>query len=195
MQEAGFRALGLDSTYELFEVHPDDLPAAVAEKRQRGYAGWNVTVPHKNAMIDLVDEVDPTALLIGSVNTIVNRDGKLHAYSTDGFGLATSIKRSFDVPVAGGTFLFWGCGGAAQATAGYFAANGAASIILVNRTVAKAENLAMLLSQINPDCTVSVFSIGDSKAILKQLDSVDVFIQSTSIGLHPDDPISVPEEL
>ena len=195
MQEAGFRALNLDATYELFEVHPDDLAESVAEKRNNGYAGWNVTVPHKNAMIDLVDEVDPTARLIGSVNTIVNRGGKLQAYSTDGFGLETSIKRSFNMPLAGGTFLFWGCGGAAQATAGHFAANGAASIILVNRTIAKADSLAMVLAKINSDCAVSVFDINDSNAILKQLEGVDVFIQSTSIGLHADDPISVPEEL
>ena len=195
MQEAGFRELGIDASYELFEVSPDDLAAAVSDKRMRGYRGWNVTVPHKNAMMDCVDVVEPTARLIGSVNTIVNRDGLLHAYSTDGYGLETSIKRSFDVDVAGNVFLFWGCGGAARATAGHFAANGADSIILVNRTIAKAENLAMVLSEINSDCAVTVLGADDVNPIRTQLEGVDVFIQSTSVGLHVDDPISVPEEL
>ncbi len=195
MQEAGFRAVGIDGSYELFEIPPEGLADKVAQLKDEGYRGWNITVPHKTAMIDLVDEVEPTARLAESINTVVNRDGVLSAYSTDGYGLEMSIRRAFDVPLSGNHFLFWGAGGATKATATYFAAQGACAITIVNRTVAKAEKLGEIIKRIAPDCGVTVFAPNEVQAIAAQLSDVDVLIQSTSVGLHKDDPISVPEEL
>lgn len=195
MQEAGFQAVGIDASYELFEVPPEGLADKVAELKEEGYRGWNITVPHKTAMMDLVDEIEPTAALAKSVNTVVNNDGYLSAYSTDGYGLEMSVKRSFGVGLAGNHFLFWGTGGAAKATAGYFAGQGARRITLVNRTVAKAEALAEIINQVAPDCDVKVLGTDQTDALKGLLEDVAVLIQSTSIGLHADDPLSLPEEL
>ena len=106
MQEAGFRAIGQDASYELIEVHPDKLAAKVAEMKAAGFKGWNITVPHKTAMAELVDEITPAARLARSINTVCNKDGKLLGYSTDGYGLEMSIKESFQTDIKDNHFLF-----------------------------------------------------------------------------------------
>ena len=195
MQGAGFRAAGIDATYELIEVPPEKLTDQVEQMKAEGFCGWNITVPHKLAMMELVDEVDPAARIAGSVNTVINRDGHLSAYSTDGYGLARSIQESFDVGLTGGHFLFWGAGGAARATSVHFALEDARMLTIVNRTRSKAVELAETIRQEAPDCIVSVLEPTDMELLREIIPEVDVLIQSTSIGLHADDPIAVPEEL
>ena len=134
MQEAGFRAIGLDASYELIEVPPEQLAAKVAELKTRGFRGWNCTIPHKGGILACLDEVDPAARAAGSVNTVVHRDGRLLGHSTDGYGLEASVREAVGLAVAGQRFLFWGTGGAARATSAWFARRGAAGLTLVNRT-------------------------------------------------------------
>lgn len=195
MQEAGFDAIGQDASYELIAVAPGELAAKVAELKALGFDGWNVTIPHKTAIIPLLDEVETAAAAAGSVNTVVHCEGKLWGYSTDGYGLAQSMRESFDVAIKGGRFLFWGTGGAARATSVYVARQGAAAIILANRTLAKAMRLRETIWTTAPNCQVEVLSPTDTHALQRALASIDVLIQSTSVGLHADDPISVPQEL
>ncbi len=194
MQEAGFRAAGIDASYELIEVHPDELSERLAWVKAEGFRGWNTTVPHKPAMMAAADQVEPTAQAAGSVNTVINRDGFLEAHSTDGYGLAMSIRESFDLEISGGAFLFWGAGGAARATSVYFAGRGAAAITIVNRTLSKAEDLARVIRGVAPACRVRVYSPA-AAAVKEVLGGVDVVVQATSIGLHADDPIAIPADL
>ncbi len=195
MQEAGFHAAGIAATYELIPTPAEALAATVAELRAAGYAGWNVTVPHKTGMIALVDHIDPIAQAFGSVNTVVNINGVLHAYSTDGYGLEMSVRRSFGLSLEGLRVLFWGTGGAVRATAGWFATRGAAGITLVNRTVSRAEELAAIIERVAPQCQVQVLAMDDIETIRDHLTGAGVVIQATSIGLHETDPIAIPESL
>ena len=188
MQGAGFQALGIQATYELVEVAPAQLPECVARLTSAGYAGWNATVPHKEQLATLVHDLDPGAAAAGCVNTVVNRGGRLRGYSTDGVGLERAVTESFGLAVAGGRFLFLGTGGAARATAVHFARAGAAEIILVNRTVSKAETLAATLNAAAPHCPVRCLPLAATAAVAHALDTVDCLIQSTSLGLHAGDP-------
>lgn len=195
MQGAGFAALGIEARYDLIEVAPEHLAAKVAELRDAGYRGWNVTIPHKGGIIDCLDEVDPVARQVQSVNTVVNRAGRLHGYSTDGYGLEMAVRESFGLGVAGHHFVFWGTGGAARATSAHFAREGVRQLTLVNRTVEKAEELARLLKTMYPKLQVAVHTPDPAGGVARALTEADALIQCTSLGLHADDPISVPPEL
>ena len=90
-QQAALDELNLDVTYEAWEVRPSDLTSRIEELRNPGYLGANVTIPHKESAMDLVDDLDPLAEKIGSLNTIVNRNGKLFGYNTDAAGLLKAL--------------------------------------------------------------------------------------------------------
>lgn len=195
MQGAGFRALGLVATYELLEVPPERLPECVERLLRDGYAGWNATVPHKEPLARLVHDLDPGAAAAGCVNTVVNRQGRLQGYSTDGYGLERAVAESFGLAVRGSRFLFLGTGGAARSTAVHFAAAGAREIVLVNRTLSKAAALAAAITRLATDCRVAVVELADTAALGAALGAVDCLIQSTSLGLHAGDPLPAAAEL
>lgn len=189
MQEAGFRALGRDARYELCETPPEELGQRMEQLRLNGYCGWNVTVPHKEQVFAMLEHRDGDALSAGSVNTIVNRNGVLHGYSTDGYGLAEAIRESFGIATAQSRQLFLGTGGAARAAAVYAAVHGAAEIILVNRTLSRAEALAETIRHAAPACSVRCLSLADVDNTAALLPSCDVLIQCTSLGLKANDPL------
>lgn len=195
MQEAAFRALGIAAAYELIETPPADLAGTVAQLRQQRYRGWNITVPHKEQMSTFLDDIDADAAATGSVNTVVNDDGRLCGYSTDGYGLAMAIEEAFGVPVEGGAFVFIGTGGAARATSVYFARHGARELVLLNRTLAKAECVAARARAAGPACAVTCIQLDEHTRIERALAGAHVVIQSTSLGLHEGDPISLPPAL
>jgi shikimate dehydrogenase len=189
MQEAGFRALGRNARYELCETSPAELPQRMEQLRRDGYRGWNVTVPHKEQVFAMLEDCDEDASCAGSVNTIVNRDGRLYGYSTDGYGLAAAVQESFGIASAGSRQLFLGTGGAARAAAVYAAVHGAAEIILVNRTLSRAESLAEDIRKVAARCPLRCLALADSCAIAEALRSCDLLIQCTSLGLHAEDPL------
>jgi len=195
MQEAGFRALGRNARYELCETPPEELGQRMEQLRLDGYRGWNVTVPHKERVFAMLDHRDGDAVSAGSVNTIVNRDGVLHGFSTDGYGLAAAIRECFGIATAQTRQLFLGTGGAARAAAVYAAVHGAAEIILVNRTISRAEALAETIRVAAPACPVRCLPLADDNAIAAVLPSCDVLIQCTSLGLHAGDPLPFAPEL
>ncbi|NQZ69095.1 MAG: shikimate dehydrogenase, partial [Lentisphaeria bacterium] len=98
MQMAGFKAMDIDASYELVEIDPANLKEGI-QMLSDSFCGWNITVPHKLAMIDLVDEIDPAAEIAGSINTVLNENGRLRAWSTDGYGLEMAIFDSFKIAV------------------------------------------------------------------------------------------------
>jgi shikimate dehydrogenase len=123
MQNAGFHALGLDWTYVPLPTPPALLPDAVRGLVATGFAGANVTIPHKQAVIQLCDELDEVATRAGSVNTLVLRDGRVHGSSTDGLAVTTQIEAQ------GRRALVLGTGGAAKAVAAALGAAGADVVV------------------------------------------------------------------
>ena len=195
MQIAAFNAIGIDASYDLISIEPKDLPKRISELKKTGYNGWNVTIPHKQAVLCCLDELETTAKFAGSVNTVVSKEGKLMGYSTDGYGLEMAVKEAFGLKIRDSSFLFWGTGGAAIAASVHFASIGAREIYLVNRTGDKADALKSKLELIADNVRTQVISpaaIGRLKSVFQ---NVDVVVQSTSLGLNQSDPISIPHEL
>jgi len=187
MQNAGFEYLHLGSPYDKRHVTAAELPA-FAEYARLHLDGFNITVPHKNAIIPFLDEITPEARLAESVNTVAVRDGRLCGYSTDGYGLQKALESAFDCQLSGKAILFIGCGGAVQATACHLAALGVKAIDIVNRTPDKAEALAVKIRQIAPALTVRTAALSDTAALRVFLSHADILVQGSSLGLKADDP-------
>ena len=194
MQNAGLQALGVDATYEKLAVAPEALRETFQQKLRHEYAGWNITVPHKQDVLPLLDNIEPTAARIGSVNTVVNRDGCLTGFSTDGYGLAMALKESFGLGVQGRRFVFIGAGGAARATAAYFAREGASAIGIINRTSAKAEAIASLAHQMSSQCEAHSCNPEHEVLVKALLAEADAVIQATSLGLRAGDAMPLNPE-
>ncbi len=182
MHNAAFATLGLDWTYVPLPVYPDHLGEAVRGLRGLGFAGANVTVPHKQAVLAHLDEVSHTAQVIGAVNTIVVRDGSLHGDNTDAAGFIASLRdASFD---PSGTYCaLLGAGGAARAVAHALAEAGALQVCIYNRSFAHARNLCLDMAKFHPDVRFEAASLGDVSAIG---DDTDLLVNTTSLGMWPD---------
>ena len=193
MQNAGFNAVGMGDCYGKYHVTPEQLPEFVDFAR-KNLKGFNATVPHKAALIPLLDRIAPDALAAGSVNTvIVQDDGTLYGESTDGYGLETALKEVFDLDIKGADIVILGAGGAAQAVAFEFVRRGAAALTIVNRTRSKAEMLAEELQ--NGLTAVSALGNEESAAVAGALSKCSVVIQATSSGLRAGDVPPVDLEL
>ena len=155
-QQAGLDAAGIDATYEGWETAPEDLARRLASFRSDGFVGSSVTIPHKESVMALLDEVSEGARLIGSVNTIVSREGKLIGYNTDAPGFLRGLRENGGFEAEGKDTVLVGTGGAGRAVAFGLAGEGVASLMLVNRTVARAERLGQEVSRAYPDVRVSV---------------------------------------
>ena len=155
-QQAGLYAAGIDATYEGWETAPEDLARRLASFRSDGFVGSSVTIPHKESVMALLDEVSEGARLIGSVNTIVSREGKLIGYNTDAPGFLRGLRENGGYEPEGKDTVLVGTGGAGRAVAFGLAGEGVASLMLVNRTVARAERLREEVSRAYPEVRVSV---------------------------------------
>ena len=138
------RQYGLRGAYGLFPVQPDQLEAAVRGLRALGMAGCNVTIPHKVNAMRYMDVVDPLALRMGAINTIVvTKEGALHGFNHDGYGFIQSLRDAKpDWQAKAGPATVLGAGGAARAVVLSLLDQGAPEIRLINRTRAKAQALA-----------------------------------------------------
>ena len=186
LQNAAFESAGLGSPYARMHVEVNDLPE-FAELAKKYLSGVNLTVPHKNAIVPLCDTVSPSAQLCQSVNTLTIRDGKLHGTSTDGPGIEYALFKEFGFVPRDKVILFLGAGGACKATAFHLAEKGACKIIIANRTVSKAEELAESISA-NTECSCCACSISDNAVLKTHLETADLVIQATSCGLKESDP-------
>jgi len=180
MVEAAYRHHSLDWRYLTIEVAPKDLAAAVAGARAMGFAGFNCTIPHKVAVIPHLDGLGESASLMGAVNCVVRREGKLIGENTDGKGFVESLKTLTDP--RGRSIVMFGAGGAARAIGVEVALAGAASITIVNRSEARGTELVSLLRGKTGVSSNFVHWGGDFPVP----EGTDVVINATSIGLFPD---------
>lgn len=184
MHNAAFRTLGLDYVYVPFNVGPDDLEKAFDAIRALGIVGANLTIPHKERAVELLDSVSPEALQIGSVNTVRNVDGVLKGYSTDGEGFMRSLEAE-GRSAEGSRAVVLGAGGSARAVAHALAVHGA-QVSVVNRTASRAEDLAEQLSGVLLGARGSVRAIAlDSPEARDAVVEADLLVNCTSVGMHP----------
>ncbi|MEE4136615.1 MAG: NAD(P)-binding domain-containing protein, partial [Desulforhopalus sp.] len=156
MHNSAFAELGMDYCYLPVEVAAEDLATVFAGLKKMNLAGGNVTVPHKIRIIELLDRLDPLAQSIGAVNTICLEQGQAVGYNTDGYGFLRSLQEVADISPAGERFFLLGAGGAARAIAMTLAAEGAAIIIISNRTAERAEALAEEVNRVIRPCAAMV---------------------------------------
>ena len=205
MHNAAFASLGLNWRYLAFEVRPEDVRSAIAGARDMGFAGINLTVPHKLLAVECVDILDETARLWGAVNTIVfegrNAEGqwlplrefesvrpqdiRSHGFNTDAEGLENSLRDDLHFELHGKKILLLGAGGAGRMAALKCAAAGATELFLVNRTSAKAVEIAAEIARQFSRVHVSVGYPGSE---------VDLLLNATSLGLKPEDPSPLEEK-
>ena len=137
MQNAAFAFCGIDAHYSARRV-PRGAVESFLEEARRELDGFNLTVPHKAAVIPFLDEITPEAAAAGSVNTVTVRGGRLAGDTTDGYGLEQALREHFRLSAAGRNILLLGSGGAAHAVAFHLAGLGARTIRILNRKREKA---------------------------------------------------------
>jgi shikimate dehydrogenase len=189
MQQAAFDAAGLPWTYLTLEVTPDTLADAIRGIRALGFRGLNLTVPHKVAVMPLLDEIRPDAALIGAVNTVrVDKESRLIGENTDGKGFLRGIREDARLDPAGKHAVILGAGGAARAIATELALAGIGRITLVNRSVPRAEQMLKDLTS-RTHVSAKFIALGSLYRIPRD---ADLLINATSIGLYPDIQVMPP---
>lgn len=166
--------LGVNYVYSAWAVEPENLKAAIDGVRALGIAGINVTAPHKKAVMEHIDVVSEQASLLGAVNTVVNRNGKLYGYNTDADGFCAALA-SEGIEIKGKKILVIGAGGVVKPTLTRITQEKPQSITIVNRTKSRAEDLAKAIEE------QTGFKI---ETELSELD-FDIVINTTSAGMEP----------
>lgn len=180
MHNAAFAAKNLDYVYLPLPVQPEHLRQAIDGIRVLGFAGVNVTIPHKVTVMEYLDEIDRSAKLVGAVNTIAVRDGRLIGYNTDAGGYIRSLKQA-GVTVAGKSVVILGAGGAARAVAAGFIGANAAQIMIGARDRSKAENIAEAFNGEIPVAGVN----WDGEEFAAVLAEACIVVNATPMGMFP----------
>ncbi len=172
---------GQEMQYELLQVAPEKLETAVRQFQRTGGQGLNITVPHKRAVLDLVDQVSERAATAGAVNTLAFRGSEIHADNTDGIGLLRDLNVNLGVPLKGSNILILGAGGATRGIVGPLLEMGPNALRIANRTIDKAQIIAEDFERYGP-----VSACGFN--MVPTTDSYDLVINATSAGVHGEMP-------
>jgi shikimate dehydrogenase len=184
MQQAAFAAVGLNAAYLPWDVVPDRLPASVQGLRTiRNLLGANVTVPHKEAVLPLLDGLTPEAEAVGAVNTLLVREGKLIGDNTDGAGFLAVLRQDLRGNIQGLSALILGAGGAARAVAMGLAGAGARHLLLLNRSLDRAKRLADVVAGHHPNCQVTAQPLHDRWRI-SEVAEIRLLVNTTLVGLQ-----------
>ena len=193
MHNYSFQRLGLDYAYVAFDVKVEETKAAIEAMRTLKIRGYNVTMPCKMEAAKYVDALSPAAQIIGAVNTIVNDNGFLTGYITDGEGFVNNL-RDHGVDVKDKKITIAGGGGAATAIQVQCAIDGARELSIFKRKSADFERTLEMAEKIRgnvPDCIVNVFDTADTAKMTEEIKDSDIFINGTIVGMKPMDEESV----
>lgn len=180
VEEAAFQAKGLNYRYLTIRVLPEDLETAMASVRVFGMKGINLTMPHKIKVLGFLDELSEAASIIGAVNTVIYRDGKLYGENTDGKGFVTALKKE-GMSLEGKHVTMLGAGGAARAICVECALNGAGQITVINRNAERGKELATLLNE-RTNCRAEYLAWEKE---MKIPEDTEILINGTSAGFSP----------
>lgn len=194
MHNAAFSKVGIDAIYLTFPVRQGYLASAFDGLASMGVSGLNVTVPHKENVMKLLDKVSPTAALIGAVNTVVIDEKGMSGYNTDGAGFIASLKKE-RLNIKGLSILILGAGGAARAIGVELAKNGAGKVIFLDVAKDKAKRLASHIRNNFSRCNTEGLTF--TQAVLKRnIVDAQMLINATPVGLKKSDPLLIrPETL
>lgn len=196
MYNYSFQKTGLDNAYLAYDIPLEKTEEAVQALRVLGCKGFNVTMPCKTKVAELVDELSDAAKLIGACNTVVVKDGKLYGNNTDGMGFVRNLKEN-GVDVKGKKMTIMGAGGAATAVQVQSALDGAAKISIFNRAdefYANAEHTKAKIKEMLPECDVNVYPLDDTEKLYAEIKDSDILVNATKVGMKPLDGQSLIED-
>lgn len=179
MHNEAFKQTDINGYYEKQRVTSEQLESFIRSFKKSEYAGCNVTIPHKVAIIPFLDEIDDEAREIGAVNTVVNDNGKLTGYNTDGKGFLLGLKEKINKPINELHVLLIGAGGAARSIAYALLKENPKHFSIANRS---EERLAQLVNDLN-DNRVKPLSLKEAEM---HISTFDVLINTTNAGMYPD---------
>ncbi len=183
MHNAAYQKLGINYCYIPIQVKPDSLEDALEGIRMLGIVGVNVTIPHKEAVIPYLDEVTKIARLIGAVNVILNQEGHLIGYNTDGPGFIDSLKEDASFTPKGRNVVVLGAGGAAKAVTIMLAKEKVRTMVISDVVYEKAGRLS---EYINSHFDIAPYACPvKSKELKKSIEKCDLLVNTTPIGMHP----------
>lgn len=193
IQNAAWREVGADIVNVALRVEPQNLEAAVRGAQALGLLGLMVTIPHKEAVLALCDELDDSARTMGAANLLhFHPDGRIIGYSTDGWAALKSLAEE-GATVRGARIAILGGGGAARSLALTFAGAGAAAVVLLNRTVERAARIADEVKALRVPARALPL---DATVLEATLPAIDLLVNATSVGMHPhDDETPVPDDV
>jgi len=191
MQQAALRHLKLDAHYQAFEIAPGHVRTVLRALPLLGFWGINVTIPYKEKVVPLLDEVDAAASAIGAVNTIVVRGGRLLGYNTDAEGFRLAMEIGGRTDLHGARVLVVGAGGAARAVAFASLARGCRSLQIANRSAARSRSLCRALRVNYPAADITAVATGEPDWA-HRVGAAGVVVNTTPLGGRPDDPLPVP---
>lgn len=180
MEEAAFEKMGLDYRYLTIKVEKEDLETAMRAVRAFDMKGINLTIPHKVRVLDYLDELSEAAEIIGAVNTVLNRNGKLFGENTDGKGFLTALKKE-GISVRNKKIVILGAGGAARAIGVECALDGASQITVVNRNEERGRELAELIDT----KTKAAGRYEKWEGSYPVPEDTHILINATCVGLYP----------
>jgi shikimate dehydrogenase len=183
MHNAAFEAMAVDARYEAWEVPAADIPATIEKLRQPDALGMQVTVPHKQAVMPLLDSVDATASAIGAVNTVIKRDGALTGTNTDKYGFIRSLTEAGCEP-AGMKVLVLGVGGTERAVTCGLVEAGASFIVLAGRRRERVEQAATQLRSTAPRSMRVSGLLWDPEDLSEACSEADLVVNCTPVGMR-----------
>jgi shikimate dehydrogenase len=202
IHNAALKACGMEAQYVRIHATEEEFPSAVAALRDAGFAGANVTIPHKPAALAAATDADERATLIGAANTLVIEPDGISAFNTDGPGLVRALRDEFYVDLRDLRVLLLGAGGGAgRAIALQCALERCERLVLVNRTLEKAQDLANELAprfstdRLQGPTDRCIAAPWTEESLAEQLTAADIIINASSVGMKRTDPPAVPANL
>ncbi len=195
MHNAAFKERDIDGVYVAFDVAPENIGTAVKGIRSLGISGVNVTIPHKETVMNYLDEISDDARLVGAVNTINNDKGKLTGYNTDVNGLLRAVEDDLEFTPEGKKIFLIGAGGAARAVIAGLGRSGASEITVVNRTLSKAESLADEFGGHFLEVNIESAALGDEAEVKRHIKECDILINASSAGMKDKNLLKLPLQL
>lgn len=193
MHNEAFRQLNLDCVYLAFEVGTEGMPTAVDGLRTLNVRGFNVTMPNKNIMATLCDKLSPAAEIIGAVNTVVNDNGILTGYTTDGTGYMRAVEDAGH-NIIGKKMTLLGAGGASTAVFVQAALDGLSEISIFSRSTSKFnERAKCIIEKLNAhtSCKVHLYDLENQSLLKKEISESAILTNGTSVGMAPDTDDSI----
>jgi shikimate dehydrogenase len=189
MHNAAFKALNLNCTYIAFRIAANELEAGIQSLRKTNIAGFNVTMPHKVTVMKFLDELDETCLKINAVNTVNNENGRFKGYNTDMYGFIQPLKRR-KINLVGKTSLLMGAGGAARAVLTALADERVGKVIIANRNIARARDVAEHAKNLHLNC--ELIGLDDAP---KFTSKADLIVNATPMGMAMEQSIIKPADI